>query len=128
MILLLFLVSLLQQGRTVNDPRLVFHHCHDTPKCERFVRRQLGQYFAIQLNITVGQRWNKGRIAPVVLPHSGLQAHNPEFAPFPLFATTVPVRVLPSLFDSSYGNGKAVFGATTVAFGVFQKSFVLLLF
>jgi hypothetical protein len=109
------------------DPRLVLHHCHDTPKGKGFIRRQLGQYFPIQLDITICECRNKGRIAPVILPHTGLQAHNPELAPFPLFATTVSVRVLPSLFDASDSNGKAVFGATAVSLGVFQECFVLLI-
>lgn len=103
----------------------MFHHCHDTPKCERFVSSQLGQDFAIQLNIALRQGRNKGRIAPVILPDSRLQAHNPEFPPFPLFPATISVSVLPSLFYSPNSNRKAVFGATAVAFGMFQESLVL---
>jgi hypothetical protein len=120
------LIILTNQHGTVLDPRLVLHHGHDTPKGKRFVRRQLGQDFAIQVNIGIGEGWNKGRIAPVILTNARLQAHNPEFPPFPLFLTTVSVRVLPSLFDAADRNRKAVFGATAVAFGVFQERLVLL--
>jgi hypothetical protein len=77
------------------------------------------------LNICLLESWNEGRVSPIVLPHSTLNALNPQLAPLSSLHTSIPVGILPCLFDPPNGNAKTVLGPSLKALCMFQQILVL---
>ena len=100
---------------------VVFHHLDDRSKGKGLVGRQLRQDFAIQLEFRLVVASHEMGVPPVVLPHSGLDALDPQLGPLPSFAASVPVGILPRLLEASNGDPKAVLAPSAKALGVFQE-------
>jgi hypothetical protein len=109
-------------GRTGSH---LIHYIHYGLEGKGFVGCQICQYLAIHLNICFLQSWNKGRVSPIVLPRSTLNALNPQLAPLSALHTSIPIGILPCLFDPPNGNAKAVFGSSPKPLCMFQQILVL---
>lgn len=105
--------------------RSLFYHIHNRLEGEGFVGREFRQHLAIELDVGLLQGRDEGRIPPVILPARGLQAHDPQLAPFAFLAPPIAVRVLPRLLHPADGNRKAVLGASAVALGMLQEILML---
>ena len=103
----------------------MFNNIQYTFKGKRLVGSQLGENFAIEVDVGLFGSWNKLGITPIVLSDCCLQSHNPKLAPFALFSPAVSVSVLPCLVDPTNGDAEAVFGATAKSFGMLQQVLVL---
>jgi hypothetical protein len=107
----------------------MLHHLHDRSKGKRFVGRQLGQHFAIQLDIrlvvvvvlVVEQLSHESAVTDRILSNAGRNALNPQFGIFPTFATTISKGVLPRLLQPTDGHSETVFGPAAKALGMSQQ-------
>jgi hypothetical protein len=83
---------------------------NDTFKGKWFIGGHFGQDFAIQLYIRRGQRWYKTRIIEIsILSNAGLDALDPQLAPFASLHFAIAKGILPCLVHTSNRNAVAIF-------------------
>ena len=77
---------------------------------------QVGQHFAVNLNLRFLQAVGKLAVGHAALTRSGVDTCNPKLAEHTLFGTAVAVGVLPSLHHRFFGDAEDITAAAAETF------------
>ena len=90
-----------EQGR-------LFYLFYDGFECLRVVHCEVGEHFAVEVDLFFGEPPDKFRIGQSVCPCAGVDTLDPQAAESPLFVFAIAVCVLQTLLDCVFGNSPNV--------------------
>ena len=94
-----------------------FDHVYHRLERKRLVHGQLTQNLAIEVHLAAVEHVDEARVPHPVLPHSGVEALDPQLAKLPPAQPAVAVGVLPGPLDALDGRAEVAVGLAAVSLG-----------